>query len=430
VAVQQLPRLVHLMAQAQGGLTSLRPAAVRHINSGRYGDVLDGWRGEASICRRRLSSEVVASRLPLASGEALVELADSEYWATIPAGPRKAVGAALLKRQITNSSASTTGNFTVGTIQAGSRFRRPAASTAQPPREESLYEAREPVYLDANDTEPVVDLGGGSYQHEQRTTVIVDAEREGQQGNTPRYIGSAGAELAADVVSTLFDTTLSVVTLTAAGGRLEVEDEQLRLFSARAYSGRLGPIDNAILAGAYSHGGVWRAVLVEDETDAVAKLYLADLSWASSDELAAEVAQTLLGKGPESLGTTRRWLGFGARVDTRTVQTQIVNVKTTVQLRSIDYTQDATEISQNIRDAITDYFDNREDWYTWRLNGLGSAISTADRRILAATSVEVRDPDGAAISEPAATVDPSTDTYLTHWALVDQSLEPTYTIPG
>jgi hypothetical protein len=418
------------MAQAQGGLTSLRPEAARHIAVGRYGDVLAGWRGEVSLCRSRLAGEARAARLPLAEGEALVELADSEYWAVLPAEPRRSVGNVLLRRQVTNTSSGTTGNFTVGTIPAGSRFRKPAASTAQPPREEALYESREPLYLDANDTEAVVDLGGGSYRHEQRATDVLDALRVGPHGNVPEYIGSGGAELTGEVVSTLFDTTIDVVQLKAAGGRLEVPDDLLRLFAGRSYSGRLGPIDNAILAGAFSHGGVWRAVLVEDETDAVAKLYLGDISWAGSDELAAEVAQLLLGRGPENRGETRRWLGFGARIATRSIKTQIVNVQTTVMLRSPDYTENAAEISQAIRDAITNYFDNRVDWYTWRLNGLGSAISAADRRILTATSVAVRNPTGTTISEPAATVNPQTDTYLTHWALVDQSLEVTYTTPS
>ena len=430
MAVQQLPQLVHLSAMAQGGLTSLRPEARRHIHAGRYGDVLDGWRGEISLARRRLAAEARAGRLPLAEGEALVELADSEYWAVLPAEPRKSVGSAILRRQVTNASALTTDNFTVGTIPAESRFRRPAASTAQPPREEALYETREPLYLNADDTEAVVDLGGGSFQHEQRGTVLLDASREGPHANVPEFIGSSGAELAGEVVSELFDSTIDVVQLNAAGGRLEVSDDLLRLFAGRSYSGRLGPNDDAVLAGAYSHGGVWRAVIVDDESDAVAKLYLGDVSWASSTEFAAEVGQVLLGKGPENRGEVRRWLGFGARIATRTIKTQIVNVLAAVMLRSPDYTQDSTEISQNIRDAVTDYFDNRRDWYTWNLNGLGSAIGTADRRILVTSSVAVRDQDGVTLSEPAALVDPVTDTFLTHWALVDQSLEITYTTPG
>jgi hypothetical protein len=431
VAVEQIPRLVDLAAAAQGGLTSLRPGARRHIAVGRYGDVLSGWRGEASVCRRRLSSEVKASRLELAEGDALIDLADSEYWATLPDEPRKAVGSVLLRRQVTNGSSGLTGNFSAGTIPEGSRFRRPAAPSAQPAREEAIYASREPFYAGKDDTEAVVDLGGGEWRHEQRASIVVDAQRDGEHANTPRFIIDQG-ELAGEIVSELFDEEWEVVELVASGGQIEVGDAQLRRFAARSYSGRLGPINNAILAGAFSHGGVWHAVLVEDASDAVPKLYVADKSWAASPEMLAEVAQVLLGKGPESAGGARRWLGFGARVALRPVFNFHAALACEIMLRSSDYAEDTSEIGEKIRAALVSYFDDRADWYTYKRNGIGSAIASADRRILGVdpAAIVVRDRTGSvAATDLPSEIDPSS-AYATHTMLVDESLEASYVTPG
>ena len=85
---QQIPRLDYLAAQGQGALVALRPEARKHIPAGWYGAVLQGFRGQLSVCRARLGEEVKASRLGLAEGEALQELASSEFWATLSTEPR------------------------------------------------------------------------------------------------------------------------------------------------------------------------------------------------------------------------------------------------------------------------------------------------------------------------------------------------------
>lgn len=429
--IEQIPPLDELVCMGQGALTSRRPEARQHVESGWYGAVLRGWGGQASICRRRLGAEVAATRLPLAEGEALLQLAESEYWAALSRQPREAVGEATLQRTVDNTQSGQAGNFTPGTLPAGAQLRRVAAASAQPPREEAIYAVREAVYAGPDDSEPVTDLGGGQYRHTQRIVPTLDAVRAGPHANGPEFVDLAGEELAGEIVSDLWDSSWQCLSLQAAGGQLEPGDEQVRAFAGSSHRGRLGPVDAAILAGAYSHGGIWRAILVDDPATGISKLYLADQSWAYSQALLADVGQVLLGRGPEQAGSPqRRWLGFGARVETRPVKNRLVTVQTTVTLRSPDYQEQTSEISDRIRDALTDYFDNRPDFWSWKAVALGGLISVADRRILSCDSVTVLDRDGAALSEPAAVVDPTTDLWLVHYYLVDQSLQVAYQLPS
>jgi hypothetical protein len=427
---QQIPRLDYLAAQGQGALVALRPEARKHIHAGWYGAILRGWRGQLSTCRSRLGAEVEASRLGLAEGEALQQLASSEYWATLAEGSREAVGEVSLRRTVDNASAAATGNFQAGTIPIEARFSRIAAATAQPAREAAVYLAREPVYAGPDDTAAVQDLGGGQYRHTQDVTVIVDAEREGEHANTPEFVAGAGVELAGAIVSTLFDSTFTLTSLRAGGGQEEIGDDQIRAFAGSSYRGRLGPIESAILAGAYSHGGIWRAVLVDDGSDGIGKLYLADQSWAYSQTLLDDVVQVLNGQGPEGGGEPRRWLGFGARVEARSVVNQRISVRLAITLRSPEYAEQTSPITKNIRAVLADYFDNRPDWFTWRTNGIGAAVSGADNRILACTSATVLDQDGGTLTEPATQIDPVTTSQLTHFYLVDDSLDLTYSTPA
>lgn len=75
----QVPSFADVVGRAVDRLVEVRPTAKPHVESGRYGDVVEAWRGQFELARGRLVSEVAAGRLSTASGDALSDIAASEF---------------------------------------------------------------------------------------------------------------------------------------------------------------------------------------------------------------------------------------------------------------------------------------------------------------------------------------------------------------
>ena len=421
---EQIYRIPDVLGPAIDALVASRPRAMKHVETGRYGNLLASWKGQVALVRARLVSEVVASSLRRAEGQPLAELVASEYFAELPPDPQRAVGEAVIFRQVVNASSGTIGNFTAGSIPVGKRFRRAAAPDAFPPREEALYQTTEPQVVDKNDTQPPQNLGGGQYRHTQAFALNVAAMREGPHANTP-YDGSS-ASVECELVDTLFSADFEATEVVAAGGTLGIADEQLRALALATYSGLNGPNVQALIAGALTDPGVRRAVHFLDPNTARAVLYVGDESWASSFNYRQRVLKRL---------NAKPWTGFGARCELRGIQNVGITLKATVMLRGSEYSGDVADIAAAVRKVTRRYFDERPDWYTWRLSALGGIISSADpkRRVLTCTSVQVTGSTGTALTEPSVNFIQDTGTLpnlLNHYNLLGDGVHLTFETPS
>ena len=85
-------------------------------------------------------------------------------------------------------------------------------------------------------------------------------------------------------------------------------------------------------------------------------------------------------------------------------------------------------IDANIRAAIRSYFDNRQDWYLFRLKGLAAAIATSDPNIQQVADVVVSDAvSGAAFAEPPVPGVGAWSPTLTHYFIGTDSGDNTVT---
>jgi hypothetical protein len=95
-----LPGLAAVIGVAKDRLIAVRPSAQPFVESGTYATVFRGWRGQYSVCRARVGSEVQAARLSMATGDALTELAASNFDTPRQVGATNAVGEATMARSI------------------------------------------------------------------------------------------------------------------------------------------------------------------------------------------------------------------------------------------------------------------------------------------------------------------------------------------
>lgn len=437
--MDQIPRGADLLAPAVdallGDLTGARRAArERYAQSGptggRFGDILRGWRGQAEVIRARLTKEVMATRLDRCGAQELKDLAKSEYFAELPSDPQKAVGEATLSRTVTNTNSAATANFTAGVVPAGTRIKR-AGNTLNfiVPLLDAEYQLVEAITCGADDTSPPINAGGGNFTHTQRFTVKLSATREGPHANAPSFFAVAAAPVT--IASKLFDPLFTVSFMTAAGGTLGIVDDQIRALARAMATGSNGPTARAAIAGALTNSGVRRAAYFEDPVNAIGHLFVADESWASSSNYCTQILQAL---------RARPWIGWGCRVLVNQIGNIGVSVAPTILLRSPDFVAAETDITENVKQALLKYFDERPDFYTWTLNAIGAVIGGADSRILACTAVSVADNFGDLIaavddlgvvtgSEPAPTITlPGGSAF--HYQLIGQAVNPTYVTPG
>jgi hypothetical protein len=225
----------------------------------------------------------------------------------------------------------------------------------------------------------------------------------------------------------LFDSNLKVFDCEAAGGSTGIDDPRL-VAAARAYArGQYGPTDAALVSGALQQQSVGHfAFFRANALTPYAQGYVADPSWASSglglgsgtswtDSIAGAIAQSSL--------------GFGARVRWGKVVNRLTSVSATIHLKSTAALASTSAIDANVRAAIRSYFDDRGDWYLFRLKGLGAAITNADPNIQQAVDVAVSDAvTGAAIGEPAVPGQSTWSPILTHYYLGTDTDDNTATL--
>jgi len=400
-----MPRMADLIGPAIDELLKHNPEAAKFIAEGRWGDVIAGIKAQGALIRRRLVSEIEATRLGHAKGQALHELAESEYGVLLNPEPRTAIGEVALSRTVTNASADPAGAFTLGLIPKGFRFRRPARPDGFPVLEEAEYVATQDVPLGDGTgnlpgyTTPV----GGQHQHTEPIFVPIEATRTGPHANTPTIEGQG---LPGEALDKLPDPTLVLDSLTAAGGGAELGEEDgdyIRDLCLHTYKARLGPTWSALIAGSLSNERVRHLAMVKHAyVDIPAgnevlhylrgdtMLFVADGSWAGSAALAASVGKTL---------KDDHWLGWGARVGTSTVRNKLVVVKANVLLKR-DRKVDIPALRERIEYFLNNYFNHRFNWWSWRLQAVGGLIAGSHPHIQTCTDVEIVDEAGAALVEP------------------------------
>ena len=74
-----LPSSADVVGAAKARLVAVRPSAAPHIETGRYARPFVGLRGQFLRARARLAEEARAARLPTSEGDALTELASSNF---------------------------------------------------------------------------------------------------------------------------------------------------------------------------------------------------------------------------------------------------------------------------------------------------------------------------------------------------------------
>lgn len=410
----QLPRISDLLAPGVTALVALKPKAARHIYAGKWGNIVRGLGAQAEIARAYLSSEIKAGSLQ-AEGQALVEYLRSEFFATLDTEPSVGVGEATLTRTLVNAE-SATNALTPGVIRAGTRLARAGNQATTPAIESSEYETLQDAVFGPDDDSTTE--SNGEFTHVQSVTVPVRAPRAGLHSSTLRLVGGS-PQHTATIGGSLFEVdSVWTATVYCAGGRSEVEDEGLRQLAPHLGQGVLGPTGSAAMAGALSCPGVRYAAYRSNLTSGQATVFCADAAWGWSSAFEERVLSYL---------EDNEWLGFGARVRVRGVWNQPTVVRPTVMVRNELLVSDKSSLVATLQQAARDYFDQRPDWYTWRLETLRAALTAASRQVLTVPSVTVTTETGVTLSEPPSEIADGSS-FATHYYVV--GLEPTFVSPS
>lgn len=284
-----------------------------------------------------------------------------------------------------------------GTFKEGDRVRVEADPTAIPPITVGEYVIAQNTYARTGATS---------------ATVPVRAIATGPGANLPAF--SPSRSLKVTMAGNLYDAAETLrwapatsvfagAALTAAGGTNGQTDALLRTAAAANWQGSYGPTDKAIVAGVYRYPGVARAAFMRDTATGTSAVYVVDESWAQSAEWQAAIEQAL----------KQDWVGVGCRLSTAgAVVNRVVRIELSVVLRQRRDLLDTTAITAALRSAVVDYFDNRPDWWIFRLSALRAVCSRANAKILKCASATVLDATGVPIDEPPQPVAGDT---LTHW---------------
>lgn len=294
-----------------------------------------------------------------------------------------------------------------GTIRTGTRFRVEADATRVPPIPGGEFEVTQHAYART-----------GS----ESVTATVRAVTPGPDGNLPTFLAEVPSDnpFRATVIGvkeptiklqgSLYDAkeTLrwSPSTIRSAGGTLRQADPPLREAARRYWQGSYGPTDAALIAGALRFPGLARVMLLKNTDTGTSHAYAVDESWSQSAPWLDALTQHL----------KNNWLGFGCRMATGTVHNRVVRIELTVVLRQRSDLADTTAIHEALRLKLHEYFDERPDWWTFRLAGLRGVLSRAHAKVLRCAEATVLDVDGVPLEEPAA---PAAGDALVHWWFAD-----------
>lgn len=290
-----------------------------------------------------------------------------------------------------------------GTVKKGTKWIVAADPTGNPPIQGGTYIS-------------TVDVTVATGQ--QTVFVPVQASRSGSASNLAVWDNDHVPSVT--LAGALFDSSASLkfttTTLRAAGGSDGQQDDELRRAAKPRYTGRYGPTAGALAAGSLAPGNVVRFALLEDPNTGTAHAYVADPSWAQSSVLLEQIQQDL----------TDNWLGAGCRLSMGPVRNKVVRVEATISLKDAKYAADTSAITMDLQSALKSYFDDRPDWYTFKLSALRGVCSRANRKILSCNLVVVRDENGLPLAEPGT---PTPGGYLTHYWFGDNALTSTYVVP-
>lgn len=410
-----LPRACDILTPGIDAIVALRPEARAHFNNpnSNWSKLPAMWRAQIQRLIARLSDEVLAARLRFATGDALRTLCASEFNTTLVSAPQTAVGRATLFR----------GTFTpqAGIIKAGQLFSKKsfpngisaadATSTGYTPYPIAIasasYRVRSTVYIPAF---------SGIFD------VPLEAVSPGIDANIAQFNGYRPFN-ALTPSGPLFDPSFVVNQVWMAGGSSGSTDAVLVAAAKANAVGQFGPTDGAILAGLLTQQSVRHyAVFRANSTVPYTQIYCADESWATSyQDWNPQLMQVL----------ADQWIGFGCRVRAGEIVNQQIVVTATVVLASTDDLNDTADIDANVRAVAESYFNDRPDWYLFRLSTLQAVLSKADPRILRCSSVAVTDAaTGAVIPEPVNTVGQTWAPAILHYYLTDNEVMTTYLPPN
>jgi hypothetical protein len=263
--------------------------------------------------------------------------------------------------------------------------------------------------------------------------VPIVAARAGAFANAPFVDGStSGAGGALQIADVPFDASVRVVSYDAAGGSDGRGDDDLRREASAYARGQYGPTSGAVLAGALRGTGAHR-VAVRDITRArvdgastlapaaFTSLTVADVSWSSSRLWLAGIAQ----------GIGAGFLGHGCVVRVAGVTNTRVRCELAVTVRDPVALSDPSGITQSIQTVLGRYFDDRPDWWTWRLAQIRAVVSRADPRVLVCTRAAVHAlGTDEILTEPTLPVATASGLTLPHWMLVANGVSVTYQPPS
>lgn len=409
----QIPRVNDIIGAGSAAIIAARPHTADYLSTGRYGDVVAMERAQIVLCLKRLADECKAARVPLAEGRSLRDLLASEFDAVTDPAPQKAIGTVLLTR----TYAGTT--MPAGLIRAGTRFHREADPTASPPILSADYETVEPVFVASKGT-----MGTQSMY------LRIQALQPGTAANIQP------TDPVLTISTPLFYPNINwgVSTSRAAGGSDGVSTAKLRSLALAMATGQYGPTQLALVAGTLLTNGVSHCVVKEYDDSGyptyrgTTSVWFCDDSWCWSPQLAETVRQNLYDE----------WLGFGCKATVNEVTNIPISLAVTVMLRTQRDLSDTIEISNNIRAAIKAYFNDRPDWYTFKIRGIVGSIVRADRRILRVVGSETVSPpcitiksisSGSTVTEPAGGLPVNPVDYVRHYEIDDANVEITYTYP-
>src|ERR1019366_6043803 len=414
MADQILPRACDILTPGLDAIIALRPEARAHFNNpnSNWSKLPAMWRAQIQRLIARLSDEVLAARLRFSTGDALRTLSASEFNTTLVSDPQTAIGRVQLDRNTIGGPA--------GSIKAGQIFNKPAFPNG--------ISAADAITTGFN-AYPVA-IPSASYRV--TSTVYVpagpipfdvqlEAVSPGVAGNIPQF-GGVTPFTAFTPVGPLFDPTTVVVSAIASGGSSCITDAVLVAAAKPTAVRPFGPTDGAIIAGLLTQQSVRHlAAFRANGNVPYAQIYCADESWGTGpQDWGAQLLQVLADE----------WVGFGCRVRMGSVANIKIAVAATIALAATDDLNDTSEIDANVRAVAESYFNDRPDWYLFRLSTLQDVLSKADPRILHCSTVIVTDATtGVPIAEPLNTFGQAWAPYVVHYYLTDSEVTATYTPP-
>ena len=380
-------------------MVAARPSILPHVDTGRYANVLIGWRAQAAMLIARIADEVRSSRLATAQGDALRALVASEFdIQTNGDGRSTAIG-------LVNASRSGTG---AGTIPSGTRWRRVPNPNLSPPVKEATYVTTEDVFVQTGMTSGIL--------------LPSRCTQDGITGNINPDDGTYTNTVTTPYqwIDPVFDPTLTFFAVSMGGGAEITVDDDLRRAARAMAQGRYAPVTSALLAFAYRGQGVRRAAAIEDTSTGITRMIVADGSRGGSSLWASRVRQ-----GLEDAPA----IGFGCRVQVYPATIGWVAVTATVVLRDSRFQNFTSDISNAIRAALTSYFTDRDDFYAYKTPAVRAVISRADPRILTCTSAVVTTATGFSQIDPPP-YQPGNPPINVFWTLASRGLSVTYQNPS